>query len=54
MPCSSGVLALRRAKSPPTTTMPWTKLEPDISGVWRIAGTFPLMTQPAKPASMKI
>src|SRR6202167_5105737 len=33
--------------------MPCTKLEPDISGVCRIAGTWPMMTQPAKAASMK-
>jgi hypothetical protein len=39
---------------PPTTTMPCTKLEPDISGVCRIAGTWPMMTQPAKAASMKM
>jgi hypothetical protein len=34
--------------------MPWTKLEPDISGVCRIAGTLPMITQPAKAASMKM
>src|ERR1700684_3652980 len=33
--------------------MPWTKLEPDINGVCRIAGTRPMITQPAKAASMK-
>ena len=42
------MLALSSAKIPPTTTMPWTKLEPDISGVCRIAGTWPMITQPAK------
>ena len=52
--CSSTVLALSRAKIPPTTTMPCTKLEPDISGVCRIAGTRPMITQPAKAASMKM
>src|ERR1700685_595556 len=39
---------------PPTTTMPCTKLEPDIRGVCRIAGTWPMMTQPAKAASIKM
>jgi hypothetical protein len=28
----------------PTTTMPCTKLEPDISGVCRIAGTRPMIS----------
>jgi hypothetical protein len=45
--------ALSRANRPPTTTMPWTKFEPDINGVCRIAGTLPMITQPAKAASMK-
>ena len=34
--------------------MPCKKLEPDIRGVCRIAGTWPMMTQPAKAASMKM
>src|ERR1700684_637264 len=34
--------------------MPCTKFEPDISGVCRIAGTWPMMTQPANAASMKM
>jgi hypothetical protein len=52
--CSSTVPAFSSANIPPTTTMPCTKLDPDISGVCRIAGTRPMITQPAKAASMKM
>jgi hypothetical protein len=48
------VLAFKRAMMPPITTMPCTKFDPDIRGVWRIAGTFPIMTQPPNAASMKM
>jgi hypothetical protein len=37
---SSGVVALPSATMAPTSTMPCTKFEPDISGVCRITGTF--------------
>jgi hypothetical protein len=35
----SGVCALPSATMAPTSTMPCTKLEPDMSGVCRITGT---------------
>ena len=44
MACSVTVLALSKANRPPTTTMPCTKFEPDISGVCRIAGTRPMIS----------
>src|SRR5450830_1419296 len=46
--------ASSRPISPPITTMPWMKFEPDINGVCKMAGTRPMMTQPANAASMKI
>ena len=48
------VLAFSSAKIPPTTTMPCTKFEPDISGVCRIAGWVIIGHVPAKAASMKM
>jgi len=36
---SSGVWALPSATIAPTSTMPCTKFEPDISGVCRMTGT---------------
>src|SRR5450830_531567 len=52
--CCCKVSALSKANNPPTTTMPCTKLEPDMSGVCKMAGTRPITTQPVKPASMNI
>src|SRR4051812_34413072 len=34
--------------------MPCTKLDPDISGVCKIAGTRPMISYPVKAASMKM
>lgn len=39
MTCSAVSVAENSAVSAPTTTMPWMKLDPDISGVCRIDGT---------------
>ena len=44
MPTSSGVRAKPRVTMAPTSTMPCTKLAPDMSGVWRITGTAPMIT----------
>jgi hypothetical protein len=38
----------------PIRTIPWMKLEPDISGVCRITGTREMITSPAIAASMKM
>ncbi len=38
----------------PISTMPWMKLEPDISGVCKMTGTREMMTCPAIAASMKM
>src|SRR6185312_10953761 len=50
--CCTGECALSSAYSAPTTTMPCTKFEPDISGVCRIAGTRPMISMPVKAASI--
>ena len=51
---SSGVWALPSATMAPTSTMPWMKLDPDISGVCRITGTREMTSYPVKAASMKM
>ena len=38
----------------PTSTMPWTKLEPDMRGVCRMTGTREMISWPVKAASMKM
>ena len=42
------------ASRAPTTVMPEIALEPDISGVWSVAGTFVITSKPTKIASTKI
>ena len=42
--CSVVEVAFRSAYIAPTTTMPCTKFEPDMSGVWRITGTRPMLS----------
>jgi hypothetical protein len=37
----------------PTSTIPWIELAPDISGVWRVAGTFEITAKPHRIASTK-
>ena len=39
---------------PPSSTMPWIALVPDISGVCSVFGTFEITTKPMKPASTRI
>src|ERR1039458_8020056 len=38
----------------PASTMPWIELVADISGVCRVAGTFPMTSMPTGSASMKM
>src|ERR1019366_7315854 len=38
----------------PASTMPWIELVADISGVCRVAGTFPMTSMPTSSASMKM
>src|SRR5687767_8366804 len=54
MTFSSGVSAWPRTTIAPISTMPWMKLDPDISGVCRITGTREMITWPAMAASMKM
>ncbi len=44
MTFSSGVTAPPSATMAPTSTMPWTKFEPDISGVCRMTGTLAMIS----------
>jgi hypothetical protein len=37
----------------PTSTMPWIEFAPDISGVWRVAGTFEMTAKPQRIARTK-
>src|SRR5437762_1094267 len=37
----------------PTRTIPWIELAPDISGVWRVAGTFEITANPTRIARTK-
>ena len=39
---------------PPSTTMPWIALVPDISGVCSVLGTLEMAAKPTKPASTRI
>ena len=51
----SGVVsATPSATMAPTTTMPWMKLEPLMSGVCRITGTREMTSYPTKAARMKM
>jgi hypothetical protein len=52
-PISSGVSAVARTSTPPSITMPWIALVPDISGVWRTTGTFEITSKPTNTARMK-
>jgi hypothetical protein len=52
MICCSGVVASPSATIAPTSTMPCTKFEPDISGVCRITGTREMISWPVNAASM--
>ena len=38
---------------PPTTTMPWIALVPDMSGVCSTTGTLEITSKPTNTASMK-
>src|ERR1035437_1768754 len=38
----------------PASTMPWIELVADISGVCRVAGTFPMTSMPTSSARMKM
>ncbi len=48
------VSAMPRITMAPTSTMPWMKLEPDISGVCRMDGTREITSIPVNAASMKM
>src|SRR5258708_6185218 len=52
MICCSGEVASPSAIIAPTSTMPCTKFDPDISGVCRITGTREMISWPVKAASM--
>ncbi|OLT04298.1 hypothetical protein BJF90_23195 [Pseudonocardia sp. CNS-004] len=39
---------------PPSSTMPWIALVPDIRGVCSVLGTFEITAKPTKPASTRI
>ena len=39
---------------PPSSTIPWIALVPDISGVCSVFGTFEITTKPMNPASTRI
>ena len=52
MICSRGVVARPSATMAPTSTIPWMKFEPLISGVWRMTGTRLMTTSPVKAASI--
>ncbi len=39
---------------PPSSTIPWIALVPDISGVCSVLGTLEITTKPMKPASTRI
>ena len=41
-------------RRPPSTTIPWIALVPDISGVCSVFGTFEMTAKPTKPASTRI
>lgn len=48
---SALVSACASATIAPTTTMPWTKFDPDIRGVCRITGTLEMISWPVKAAN---
>ena len=48
---SSTPLDSAMSSSPPSTTMPWMALVPDINGVCSVLGTFEMTANPTKPAS---
>ena len=48
-----GVDGSRQAIITPTTTTPWMALEPDISGVCRVAGTLVMTSKPTSRLSTK-
>ena len=54
MAFSSVVSAWPSTTMAPIRTMPWMKLDPDMSGVCRITGTREMITWPAMAASMKM
>ena len=39
---------------PPTSTMPWIELAPDMSGVCSVAGTLLMTSNPTRTARMKM
>ncbi len=46
--------AVSPISSAPASTMPWIELVADISGVCRVAGTFPMTSMPTSSARMKM
>jgi hypothetical protein len=51
---SKFVSAIPRAMIAPTNTTPCIKLEPDIKGVCKIAGTLEITSEPVKAARINI
>ena len=49
VPCASPMIV-----SAPTSTMPWMALEPDMSGVCRMLGTFDTTSMPTNAARTKM
>ena len=49
VPCASPMIV-----SAPTSTMPWMALDPDISGVCKMLGTFETTSMPTKAARTKM
>src|SRR5207302_4734105 len=49
----TGELAPAAIRIAPTRMMPWIALVPDMSGVWRMVGTFEMTSKPTKIASTK-
>lgn len=50
---STGVCTWAAIRRAPTRMMPWIALEPEISGVCRMVGTFKITSKPMKMASTK-
>jgi hypothetical protein len=46
-------VALAAISIAPTRTIPWIELAPDISGVWRVAGTLLMTAMPTRIARVK-
>src|SRR5262245_37875344 len=51
---SGSPCACASTSMPPSITMPWMALVPDMSGVWSCTGTFEITSKPTKTASMKM